>query len=201
MPSFSESIADDSASLSDWDDIALIAFVYACMKAGYIDAEAFDMIGREVTSRDKFDADWHGLGNLAAAFSQCREASVTPRVMEMCFQKFQNGMTRGDRLDADLEAVADIFSSIPVAQSLSASIPSNFLDDMAKLAIVKSDESRMEDVRDILMAVSRMEGLDTNIRRDLLDTFKHIYDRFREDMHPGRQKEIDKLYQGSSAHY
>ena len=191
----SESIVDGSISLSDWDETLLTAFIYACMKSRFIDTKLFDMIGRELTSRDRFDGGCRELGNLATAFSECHEATMTPIVMEMCFQRFHS-MT-SVHVDASLESIADIFKAIPVAQTLNASIPSNFVDDVAKLAIELSKESRMEDVRDILISVTRIEGLDASIRRNLLDTYKPIYNTFRKDIHPGRQKEIDKLYQES----
>jgi len=114
------------------------------------------------------------LGNLAVAFSYYRMIPCSKGVLELTFEKFQ---LQAHDNDLKLEDVADVFASMPVGKRLDA-IPSGFVEEMMQLAIEKSYEARMEDVRDILFAVFQMDLSDDRLCQELLNTYKPLFDKY-----------------------
>mmetsp|Transcript_6976 Transcript_6976/g.16286 ORF Transcript_6976/g.16286 Transcript_6976/m.16286 type:complete len:87 (-) Transcript_6976:47-307(-) len=78
--------------------------------------------------------------------------------------------------------------------NLLTSLGTKFYGEMMHLAIEKSYEARMEDVRDILFAVFQMDLSDDHLCQELLNTYKPLFDKYEPDMSAIRRSQIKQLY-------
>jgi hypothetical protein len=125
------------------------------------------------------------LGNLAAAFS-CYETPISAKVLQLIFQKYLKEVSR-------CASTADIFGAIPSGQRFKV-VPSDFLEEIVRLAIWNAIEARMEDVRDILLTVSRVDKLDQQLRQELYATYTPLFKKYRMDISPEKRSLIDQIY-------
>jgi hypothetical protein len=188
-----DTIKNNPAYLDDSTDMQLVAIAYAYVKAKCKDEDLLDMIGMEIAGRGgQVILDARNLGNLASAFS-CHPTPISANVLQMTFQNYLKQVSRSE--ERTLESTADIFSAIPSGQRLKV-VPSDFLEDIAKLAIEHSREARMEDVRDILLSVSRVDKLDQQLRHELYATYRPLFEKYRTDISPKTRNLIDQVYDG-----
>jgi hypothetical protein len=56
----------------------------------------------------------------------------------------------------------------------------------------------MEDVRDILLSVSRVDKLDQQLRHELYEyaTYRPLFEKYRTDISSKRRNSIDQIYDG-----
>jgi hypothetical protein len=188
-----DTIKNSPAYLDDSTDLQLVAIAYAFLKAKYKDADLLDMIGTEITGRGgQFVLDAREWGNLAAAFS-CHPTPISADVLQLTFQNYLGQVSKSE--ERTLESTADIFQAIPSGQRCKV-VPSDFLEGIAKLAIAHSREARMEDVRDILLSVSRVDKLDQQLRHKLYATYRPLFEKYRTDISPKKRNLIDQIYDG-----
>jgi hypothetical protein len=188
-----DTIKNSPACLDDSTDMELVAIAYAFLKAKYKDEDLLDMIGTEITGRGgQFMLDARHLGNLASAFS-CHPTPISADVLQLTFQNYLEQVSRSE--ERTLESIADIFKAIPSGQRLKV-LPSDFLEDIAKLAIAHSREARITDVRDILLSVSRVDKLDQQLRHKLYATYRPLFEKYRTELWPETRGLIDQIYDG-----
>jgi hypothetical protein len=188
-----DTIKNNPAYLDDSTNTQLVAIAYAYVKAKCKDEDLLDMIGMEITGRGgQVMLDAGNLGNLAAAFS-CYATPISANVLQLTFQNYLGQVSKSE--ERTLESTTDIFQAIPSGQRLKV-VPSDFLEEIAKLAIEYSTEARMEDVRDILLSVSRMDKLDQQLRHELYATYKPLFEKYRADISPNTRNLIDQVYDG-----
>lgn len=106
----------------------------------------------------------------------------------MVFQQFQ-GLEANE---IKLQAVADVASAVPISQFFKA-VPPGFSKQIVMLAIDKSNESRPEDVGDILLNFSRI-NLEQPLRNQVLKKYKPPFDQHSKDISPENWSEILQLY-------
>lgn len=178
-----------AASLSEWEEVHLVAIAHAFMKANHMNADIFNTIGREILMRGEAEIfyDSRQLGNLAAAYGTV-DCMLTPRILELIFEKFQ--CLRANEFG--LQAVVDIASAM-VLGNLFKVIPPGFCDEMARFAIEKARESRHEDVRSVLLTFTKLP-IDAQLRRQLLTTYMPLYHRHSSLMTTTNRSKIDKIY-------
>jgi hypothetical protein len=173
-----DTIKNNPAYLDDSTDMQLVAW-----KDEYL----LGMIGMEITGRGgQLMLHARNLGNLASACS-CHPTPITVSVLQLTFENYLEQVSRSE--GRTLESTADIFQAIPSGQRLKV-VPSDFLEDIAKLATEYSREARMEDVRDIPSSVSRVDKFDQQLRH------KPLFDKHRTDISPKRRNLIHQSYDG-----
>jgi hypothetical protein len=188
-----DTIKKNPAYLNNSTDVQLVAVAYAFFKANRDEERLLDMIGKEIKGRGgQVMLDAHQLGNLAGAFS-CYATPISAKVLQLTFQKYLEQVSRSD--ERTLESTADIFGAIPSGQRLNV-VPSDFLEEIAKLAIENARQARMEDDRDILLNVSRVDKLDQQLRQELYATYKPLVEKYRADISPNTRNLINQVYDG-----
>ena len=126
---------------------------------------------------------------MAAAFRYI-ETPSSANVLKMIFEKFQSINSS----EINLQDIVDISSAILLGQRLKV-VPVGFEEDITKLAIDKSNESRPEDVRDILLQFSEID-IDQQLLQKLFMEYKSIFDKFSKHLSAVNCSKIEKLYQG-----
>lgn len=175
---------------SNWSQQSLVEVAYAFMKLGYSDEKLVDKIGKEIISRKQIELDARQLGNLAACFNRY-ETSTSFHVLKMVYSNIC--ALKIDQIG--LQCVADVSSAMWMAQRLKVLSP-EMLNSVVALGITKADESRVEDVRDILIGLSLVD-LPQNIREKSLNTYKPYVKQYFKDISGRNRSKICKMYERS----
>jgi len=170
----------------------LVELGYAFLKIGHVNLELLDSIGKAILKKkNTLNLDSHGLGNLAACFSD-QEVSSSKEVLSIVFDNIQS-------LEAnviDLQCIAGISSSILIAQRLNV-VSSSMLKFIFDLAISKSSESRTEDVKSILLNLNRIDIPVDSWQKELLLAYKPFVNQYSKDLSKRNLTKILKIYDQS----
>jgi hypothetical protein len=172
--------------LSSWHERNLVEVAYAFLKARKTDPDLLNIIAVELSKSPKPRLDAHGLGNLAAALSR-QEVESSATALKNVFAQFQAIPVE----NVDLQNVADICKALWLGQKLEVVHPV-FCKRMADYAIHKA---RPADVRDILLNLTKDRiCLEPSKQKQVLITYKPIFERFSKDVATKHAQRIREIY-------
>eukprot|EP00980_Cylindrotheca_fusiformis_P023095 scaffold10107_cov87-Cylindrotheca_fusiformis.AAC.2 len=178
--------------LKEASDIELSAIAYAFLKGGHVDDELLELIGIEVSVRGaELSLGTQGWGNLAAAFMNYK-SPVAAKFFELLFRSFLEQVDKSD--EHLLESIADVYNAVLAGEHFN-DVPSDFLTILTKLAMEFSSQARMEDVRDILFGATRVDIRGDALQRELYNTYRPLFERYRKDMSPRVRDSINETYE------
>jgi len=172
---------------NSWTQQNLVEVAYAFMKLRITDEKLLDVIGKAIVSRKSIDLDARQLGNLAVCFNK-NETPSSSQVLKLVYSKFCS--IKVDQLE--IQSVADISSAMCTSQRLDV-VSSKMIDFVVALAIIKVDQCRMEDVRDILLAFSCVK-LSNDTCNKLLVAYKPFVKKYLKDLSGPNQTRICNTY-------
>jgi hypothetical protein len=182
-------IASSKSSLASWEGVNLVEIAYAFMKGRHMNKNVWNAIGSEIVKRDQVLWNAHQLGNLAAAFSNLETTSSVPaNVLKMIFQRIQSMKAS----EIGLQTIADVCGAISLGQQLEV-VPSGFVKELVELAIEKSNESRPEDTRDVLIRLSKI-NVEKTLLKELFVHYRPIFDKDFKYIAKKRRIEILEIY-------
>eukprot|EP00980_Cylindrotheca_fusiformis_P011211 scaffold2574_cov98-Cylindrotheca_fusiformis.AAC.1 len=178
--------------LKEASGIELSAIAYAFLKGRHIDNELLELIGFEVSVRGaELSLGTQECGHLAAAVKNYK-SPVAAKVFELLFRSF---LEQADKSDEHLlESIADVYNAVLAGEHFN-DVPSDFLTNLTKLAMEYSSQARMEDVRDILFGATRVDIRGDALQRELYNTYRPLFERYRKDMSPRVRDSINETYE------
>jgi hypothetical protein len=179
----------ETCSLSSWHERNLVEVAYAFLKARETDPDLLNLIAVELSRSPEPRLDALGLGNLAAALSR-QEVESSAKALKNVFAQFQAIPAE----NVDLQNVADVCKALWLGQKLEVVHP-GFCQRMADYAIQKAGEARPADVRDIILNLTTSRiCLEPSKQKQVLITYKPIFERFSKDIATKHAQRIREIY-------
>merc|ERR1711933_16427 len=179
----------NSTEISKWSERFLIQVGYAFQKLKHsYNTELLHVIGNAIVSRDNIVLNAQDLGNLAACFCHT-EVSSSQNVLKIICEKFQSM----DKDNFNLGNIADVAGAMCISQRLKVASPT-MLELVVKLAISKSDESRAEDVRDILLGLHLVD-LPDDLWKKLLVSYQPYFCQHSKNISHTNCSTIHQMYE------